>query len=94
VAGHGGAARQHSDQVIAEPAAEERRRRSLGDVEQRDGQAELETERPPYIRRADVPAAERTHVDTGDEPGQPEPPRQRAEEIAGGDEEGVPQAWI
>jgi hypothetical protein len=92
VTGHGCAACEHADEVVGEPATEERRGGPLGDVQKRDGEAELEAERPPDVGRADVPAAERADVDAADEPRQPVPPRQRAEEVAGRDQERFSQA--
>ena len=46
---------EHRDELVAEPAAEERGRGALGDVEQGDREPELEAERPPDVRRAGFP---------------------------------------
>jgi hypothetical protein len=89
VADHRGDAREHADEVAAEPEPQHRRDRALGDVEERDREAHLEAERAPDVRRARVAAAERPDVHAAQHEGEPVPPRHAAEDVAGGDEEYV-----
>ena len=89
MADHGRDAREHADEVAAEPEAEHRGHRALGDVEERDGQRHLEAERAPHVRRAGVAAPERPDVDPAQDAGKPVPPRHAAEEVARGDEKDV-----
>jgi hypothetical protein len=87
VANHRGDAGEHSDEVVPEPASEEGSGHAFADVEKRNGDRELEPDRAPDVRRARVAAADPTDVDAGDEARQPVPPRHRAEEVAGRNEE-------
>src|SRR5919106_7030274 len=77
---------EDADQVVAEPDPEERRRRALGDVQERDGEPELEAERPPHVRRPRVPAPDRANVDPDEQAREPIAPGQAAEEVAERDE--------
>ena len=89
MADHGRDAGEHTDEVASEREAEQCRRRTLGDVEERDRHPELEAERPPDVRRDRVAAPDRPYVDTSQEPREPVRPRHAAEEVANGDEKGV-----
>ena len=89
MADHGRDAREHADEVAAEPEAEHRGDRALGDVEERDREPHLEAERAPDVRRAGVAAPERPDVDPAQNEGEPVPPRHAAEDVARGDEENV-----
>jgi hypothetical protein len=91
VAGHRGDPCKDADEVVAEPAAEQRGRSPLADVEDRDREAELEPERAPDVGRARVSAPDGADVDAREDARQPVPPRQRAEEVAGRYEEPVAQ---
>jgi hypothetical protein len=92
VSGHRRAARQDGNEVIGEPEPECGGRGTLRNVQERDGDRDLEAERAPDVRRPNVSAPERADVDTGREARQPVPPRQRAEQIAHDDGECVFQA--
>ena len=85
--GHRRASGQDADEVVPQPDPEECCGSSLGDVEHGHGDAELEPERPPHVRRAGVPAPERADVHAREDPRQPVPERQAAEHVAQRDEE-------
>ena len=89
MADHRRDAREHADEVPAEPEPEQRRDGALGDVEQRDGDPEPEPERAPDVGRARVAAPQGAHVDAPEQPGEPVPPRHAAEDVARSDEKRV-----
>ena len=68
VAGHRGTAREDGDEVVSEPAAEQRRDGALGDVEDRNADPELEAEGAPDVRRPRVSAPERPDVHACEHP--------------------------
>src|ERR671918_606328 len=82
---HRSDAGQDSDEVVAEPAAEQCGGEPLSDVEGSHREAELEAERAPHVRSPWVAAADRSDVDPGDESRDPVPPRHAPEEIADSD---------
>src|SRR5205085_6804682 len=59
---------QKADELPAEPEPEQRRRGALGDVEQRHAEADLETERPPDVRRTGAAAPDLADVDALENP--------------------------
>src|SRR5262249_58650118 len=77
-----------------EQEAEPRRRKPLGDVQQRDAEPDLEAHRPPDVRRTGAPAAGLADVHALEQPRQPVAPGHAPEEVTGEDQEGVPHERI
>ena len=68
MADHGRDPGEHAHEVAADPEAQERRG-ALADVEESDGDSELEPERPPDVGRAGIPAPQGADVDSRDSRG-------------------------
>ena len=82
-------AREHADPLAAELDADERRHEALGHVEQRHRHAEPAPVDAPHVGGADVAAPLLADVLAAEEPDDDDAERDRPDQVAPGDDEGV-----
>jgi hypothetical protein len=90
VADEGGNAGEDADELAAHVQPHERGGGALRDVESRDGQAPAQSEMPPDVRGADVPAADPADVEALADEGQPVAPRHAPEQVPQDDRQDLP----